>query len=283
MREESYRNILFLIFILLAIGSLTYLERAKIFRGKGEKPIPQKREKARPAKIKPVRIKPSVKKKQEKKKKLAVVIDDFGTSQEIVYIMEELPREITPSVLPFRRYSRWTTEYLKSKGFEVLLHLPMEPKNHLLREEKMLTVGMTSRQMNEFLNRALNEVPGASGINNHKGSKFTADLSAIERLLFLLTNRNIFFLDSRTTSVSLAYKLARSMGIRTCKRDIFLDNDHDFESIKGQWRRFLKKAKIKGSAIAIGHARPQTLRALKALIKKLPPDYRLVRVRQLGE
>lgn len=287
MREESYRNILFLIFILLATGSLLYLERTKIFKSKERKPIFPRAEKARQKEKEPVQIKPPVKKerakKQGKKKKLAIVIDDFGTSQEIVYMMEDLPREISPSVLPFRQYSKWTAEYLSSKGFEVLLHLPMEPRNHLLQEDKMLTVDMTGKQMKKFLERALDEVPGASGINNHEGSKFTADPFAIKRLLFLLTNRNIFFLDSRTTSQTLAYKLARSMGIKTCKRDIFLDNDHDFEYIKGQWRRFLKKARINGSAIAIGHARPETLEALKELIKKLPPDYTLVRVSQLAK
>jgi len=287
LREESYRNFLFLIFLVLAAGSLIYLERSRISKPEEKKSAPQKIEKKIEFEEKFPEKKEIPEKKKEKKEKgkikLAVVIDDFGTSQEVVYMMENLPREITPSILPFRQYSRWSAKYLKKQGFDVLLHLPMEPKNHFFREDNMLTVNMTRAQMERYLQRALREVPGASGINNHEGSKFTADPIAIKNLLFLLTNRNMFFLDSRTTRDTLAYETARTLGIKTCKRDVFLDNDHNINYIKGQWRSFLKKARKRGFAIAIGHARAETITALKILLKELPPQYTLVRVKKLAK
>ena len=294
MREDRFWLLLLLTFLLLSLLSLLYLERDIFLKKK----FTEKKEVKTylETKTPPLEIKKEPKKEGEKEKitpvlkktkkprfKLAIVIDDVGTSPEQVYMLEKLPREITPSVLPFRKYSLWSSVKLRSAGFEILLHIPMEPINNNFTEEKMLTVKMNRKEIETFLNEALKEVPKPAGINNHEGSLFSSQRKPMLTFLSLVKKQGFFFLDSRTTARSLGYTLARSMKIKTCKRDIFLDNDHSLSYMKEQWRIFLEKAEKQGKAIAIGHAKKETLKNLSLLIKNLPKKFQLVRVSTLAE
>ncbi len=282
--KEEYRKFLSLFFLILALFSLIYLERKNFHpsvEGKKIKYIHRKTLKKKLRKRKPkVKVKQALRKVE--KFKLAIVIDDVGDSKEMVYEIAKLPREVTPSVLPFRKYSKWASTYLKAKGYDVMIHLPMEPENPELRDRKMLTKGMGREEMRNFLKMALRDVPLPSGINNHEGSLFTSDSESMREFLPLIKKMGIFFLDSRTSSHSVAYPIARKMGIKSCKRDIFLDNREDFAYINGQWEELLKIAEEKGQAIGIGHARLQTLKSLKILMNKLPKKYTLIRVKNLA-
>ncbi len=280
MSPEKYRNLVLLCLVFTAALSLAYLM------------LTEKKEKS-PAEVMrrlPIYGEniplPSPKKKpiqhvKKRKYAIALVIDDVGNSKEMVYRVAELPREVTPSVLPFREYSLWAALYLKSKGFDVMLHLPMQPQNPELVEKGMLRVNMNRREMEKRLKEALREVPFPVGINNHEGSLFTSDIRAMRTFFSLIKGMDLFFLDSWTSGRSTALKLARKMGIRALRRDVFLDNLQEPAYIKAQWRRLLETARQKGSAVGIAHARWVTMEVLPDLLSSLPSEFALVRVRSL--
>jgi len=283
LSPEKYQNLVLFSLVLIAILSLSYLHWA------------EKEEKPRSETVKflpvhgrnlPLRV-PARKKPRRREKwtgyAVALVIDDVGNSKEMVYRVAELPRQVTPSVLPFRKYSLWATLHLKSKGFDVMLHLPMEPQNPELLEKKMLRVNMSTQEMETRLEEALREVPLPVGINNHEGSLFTSSEGALRRFFSLLKGRNLFFLDSWTSGRSRALRLARSMGIRVLRRDVFLDNLPEPDYIKAQWKKLLEVARSKGGAVGIAHARETTLEVLPELLRSLPPGFKLVRVRHLAK
>ncbi len=283
MSPERYRLAVFLILSLLAsvsLGYLEYLERqthkpGKTFEKKttygGNLELPS---------FKPV--------KKEKKRKtpgyrIALIIDDVGNSREMVYQVARLPKQITPSVLPYREYSLWATLYLKSRGFDVMLHLPMQPQNPELLEKGMLTVDMGKERMKEKLARALRDVPMPVGVNNHEGSLFTSNPKAMSLFLTLLKKKGLFFVDSWTSGSSVGIRLAKKMGLPSIKRDIFLDNMEDPVYITRQWQLALNLARQKGFAVAIAHARWGTMEVLPSLLSRLPRGFSLVRVRSLIE
>ncbi len=280
MSPEKYRNLVLVYLILTAALSLAYLQwsegrgnipektfrRLTTYGGNIPLPSPEKKP-ARPL--------------RKKEYSIALVIDDVGASREMVYRVATLPREVTPSVLPFREYSLWATLYLKSKGFDVMLHLPMEPQNPELLERGMLRVNMSRREMEGRLKEALRQVPFPVGINNHEGSLFTSDPEAMRTFLSLLKGTGLFFLDSWTSGRSTAMGLARKMGIRALRRDVFLDNLQEPSYIKAQWKRLLEVARRKGFAVGIAHARWITMETLPELLASLPREFSLVRVRSL--
>jgi polysaccharide deacetylase 2 family uncharacterized protein YibQ len=169
-------------------------------------------------------------------------------------------------VLPFSAYAEETARIAHENGLEVMLHLPGESLNN--QEEYAGTAGMIRSDMKENEIRALVEeslrmVPHVRGVNNHMGSKITQEEAVMRPVLEVLRERNLFFIDSRTSSQTIAYDLARQMGMRAASRNIFLDSTVgvDFSS-KKMADLFLLSQK-KGTAIAIAHPFPETLRALR--------------------
>ncbi len=277
--EEKYRLLVFLVLLFLSSISLAYLEH---FEKNGErknliKKLPTYGENLELPPFRP----PKERKVKKAKYSVALIIDDVGNGKEMVYRVAELPTAITPSVLPFREYSLWATLYLKSRGFDVMLHLPMQPQNPELIEKGMLTVGMDKAEMEKRLREAFRNVPFPVGINNHEGSLFTSSQRAMRVFFSLIKNREIFFVDSWTTGSSVGLALAKKMGIPALRRDVFLDNLQDEYHIRKQWEILLETARRKGFALGIAHARWGTMAVLPKLLSSLPPDFSLVRVRSL--
>ena len=130
-----------------------------------------------------------------------------------------------------------------------------------------LKTGMTSEEIEWRLSEALSEIPEAVGINNHQGSKATSDKRVMAVVASVLKNKNKFFLDSRTSSKTVAENTMRSAGVPTARRHIFLDNDLDTEKILSQFDKLERIAEKKGLAIGIGHVKKSTLEVLQ---KKIP-------------
>jgi len=281
LRPEKYRLRVFLVLLFLSTISLGYLEYSEKKpperRSSSIKKLPTYRGNLELPSLKP-------RKKRKKKKaryRIALIIDDVGNSKEMVYRVAKLPVTVTPSVLPFREYSLWATLYLKSMGFDVMLHLPMQPQNPELMEKGMLTAGMGKSEMEKRLKEALRDVPFPVGINNHEGSLFTSSQRAMSLFFSLIKNRGIFFVDSWTSGSSVGLNLAKKMGISALRRDVFLDNLQDDYHIKKQWEILLETARRKGFAVGIAHARWGTMATLPGLLSSLPVGFSLVRVRSL--
>ncbi len=217
--------------------------------------------------------------------KIAIVIDDFGNSISIAQSFFTLEYPIGISILPFTPYASQIARQAKSEGFAVLLHLPMEPKGYpkvdpgrgaLLLEDSSSTI---LKKINDAID-SLGVMP--DGVNHHMGSAFTANATQMSMALNYIGNKGLFYLDSLTSSDSVAYSLALGAGIRTAKRDVFLDNSSDPEYIEQQVWALCEKAEEHGSAIGIGHARKNTFQVLDTMLPEVERrGYLVVDVREL--
>jgi polysaccharide deacetylase 2 family uncharacterized protein YibQ len=194
--------------------------------------------------------------------RLAIVIDDLGRSTDDLAPLERLGVPITYAVLPFEEQTPEVVAALRRSGAEILLHLPMEPTGGLDPGPGALLFGMAEDELEDRTAAALAAVPGAAGVNNHMGSRLSADEPSMRAILGVLAARRLFFLDSRTSAQSVGYRVASSLGVPAAERQVFLDPDPRPEAIRAQFARLLGVARQRGSAIAIGHPLPETLEAL---------------------
>lgn len=210
-----------------------------------------------------------VKKVQEKPEsrkysgKLAVIVDDCGYDMSSVRTLLNTGLPLNFAVLPYKSYSSDVLEMIKSDGRVAMLHLPMEPMDRSAMSEGSSTIctDMSKDKILELTRKAINSLPGVSGVNNHQGSKATADSATMTTVLQELRNQDLFFVDSRTSSKSVARDKAVAMGVPTARNDIFLDNSSDVQAIRKQIYKAMDIAEKNGSAIAICHARPNTAKA----------------------
>lgn len=246
---------------------------AKADRDEDERPLPEPREAAAAPGAVPAAQAASVEGEMpaegEPVARIALVIDDLGRSVEDVRTLERLGVPISYAVLPYEEETPAVTAELRRRDREILLHLPMEPRN---RSENpgpgALLLGMPRDQLRELTAEALQAVPGAVGVNNHMGSGLTEDEGSMEAILGVLASRKLFFLDSRTSAQSVGYRTAMGLGLPAAERQVFLDPDPRPEAIRAQFQRLLDLARQRGAAIAIGHPLPATLAALAEEVPK---------------
>jgi polysaccharide deacetylase 2 family uncharacterized protein YibQ len=215
--------------------------------------------------------------------KVAVILDDLGYKKEVAFWFLRAEMPLTFSVLPGAPFTRSIAEDIKENGGEMMLHLPMEPKNYpeVNPGPGALLLSMEGKEIREILEEDLKQVPHVSGVNNHMGSSFTENPEKMRVVLEELQKRDLFFIDSRTTSGSVGYKLAGELGLPTNKRGVFLDNDLDPRAIEIQVDRLLSMARHSGSAIGICHPHPETLEVLRKYFPKITQEFQVVRVSEL--
>lgn len=188
--------------------------------------------------------------------KIAIVIDDFGGEDTTgVNEMLSIKCPITVAVMPNLPNSREHALRATTAGFQVILHLPMEPVNG---KSSWLGPGaiycnLTDIEIKEKLKEDLDSVPFAVGINNHTGSRATANRRVMKAVLEVAKEQSLIFLDSRTTSKSVVASLSRNLGVPYVKRDVFLDEIESKYEIKKQIYKLVDIARKNGSAVAIGH------------------------------
>ena len=212
------------------------------------------------------------------KGKVAIVIDDMGQSYRAFERLAAIGVPMTFSVLPGLRYSRAIASKAHDREFEVMLHLPMEPENPIhdpgegaIREE--MTLADIHRQTREDLQA----IPHAVGVNNHMGSLMTRNPEAMTAVLEEVQKDGLYFLDSKTTPQSVAYRIALDMGVPAAERQVFLDDLDDLDEIRKQVDILERIAARRGQAIAIGHPRPQTIQVLRERLPGMErKGYRLV-------
>jgi uncharacterized protein len=201
--------------------------------------------------------------------RLAIIIDDMGHDRAPADELLALPIPLTISILPHLPLSTEVAEEAFRRGDQVLLHLPMEPEagsaggpDGVTQEPIELRVGMSPGEVNATLAGMLETVPHAAGVNNHEGSRATADAPLMQALMPDLRARNLFFIDSRTTAATVAYRTAEQDGVPAASRKVFLDDTPTKEAVLAQLELAAKDAARDGSAIAIGHPHPATIAAL---------------------
>ena len=206
--------------------------------------------------------------------KIAIIIDDVG-HRSTDKRLQSLPVEVAFSILPDADFATQQAKLAQQGGRDVLIHMPMESliSSHDLGNFPLL-VDMPLNELESTIASALVKVPGAVGINNHMGSKFTQLKSTMSAFFVSLQaqNKRLFFVDSRTTPFSRAYEQALEYEVPAVERNVFLDHVHHEEAIAKEFRRLIHRAKQEGSALAIGHPNRHTLDYLQKHLPSLS-DY----------
>ena len=202
---------------------------------------------------------------------IVLVIDDFGYRNDNIsdgFLNLSIP--ITCAIIPGHIASKKFAEKAVSHGKEVIIHMPMESENYSPGEDeyKLLT-SMTSELLENKLIQAFESLPEAIGMNNHQGSKATSDSKTMTVLASVLKDRGKYFIDSRTSSLTIGEKTMISFGVPTARRNIFLDNNNDLDKIEEQMNKLANSAKKNGVAVGLGHARKNTLSVIEKVVPNL--------------
>ena len=229
-------------------------------------PVPSKAPKPRRSPTARPSISPSV---PTGRARLALIIDDCGQWLDIERGYIALPIPLTLAVLPEVRYTTRIADEAHAAGKGVMLHLPMQPISALDPGPGKILVSMNDETIEAQVARDIDAVPYAEGANNHEGSRATSDPRVMAAVMRVFRRRGLFFIDSRTIATTVAQKTARAYGVPNSARDVFLDDRNTVPAVEAQLRLAAQIALKRGSAIAIGHPRPATLAAVRALYPQL--------------
>jgi len=200
---------------------------------------------------------------------VAIIIDDIGY-QKVDPDIIRLPYALTVAVMPFTPNGHDMIALARQHGKEIMLHMPMEAvaQNHLLGKGA-LRRPMNKQQVQQALNKALDSVPQAIGVNNHMGSLYTSLPEQMDWVMQIVAARGLYFIDSKTTGKSVVTATTQKHGVKTRSRDVFLDNDKSYKALDRQFNQLIQLAKHHGHAVAIGHPYPETYRYLKKNLPRL--------------
>lgn len=203
--------------------------------------------------------------------RLAIIIDDMGGSMAEARSLAGIKVPLTFSIIPGLRADREVAAFAASGKIETMIHIPMQSKGWPERrlEANGLLVSMTDGELQEKVSGFVRQFPGAVGANNHMGSEFTEHGEKMSPVLQVLKEKNLFFVDSVTSPASKGLTVARHLGMRSARRQVFLDNEQERGYILGQLKQAVKQARKSGAAIAICHPHPETIAALAAALPGL--------------
>ncbi len=213
---------------------------------------------------------------------LIVIIDDLGYELKAGEMAAALPGKVNLAILPHTPNGPEVARLGLASGKEILLHTPMANLQRKPLGAGGLTAGMTEQQLRETLADDLASTPGVRGINNHMGSLLTTQAQAMSWVMEELALRKLYFVDSRTTSDTVAGRVAQQHGVPHLSRHVFLDNEVTGTAIHYRFKEFLATADEQGIAIAIGHPHEATLKYLRRQLPRLEKrGYRLALVSEV--
>ena len=209
---------------------------------------------------------------------LSIIIDDLGQSPERDSRTLALPGPVTMAIMPDTPHATEFARQAHKAGKTVILHMPMDPATGPYAWHPGIPIEELARR----LDAALAKVPYAAGINNHMGSRMTAQREPMAWLMGELQRRHLFFVDSRTSAATVAAAEAQAQGLAHVSRDVFLDDVRTTEAIARQLQQGIALARKQGSAVLIGHPYPQTLEVLERELPRLKSQgIELIRLKQM--
>jgi uncharacterized protein len=205
------------------------------------------------------------------KRRVAIVIDDIGYDQAAVFELLKIEAPISFAILPYCPFSLWSAERIHQSGREILLHLPMEPHGYPGRNpgKGALLTSMDEKSINRELLRDLKAVPYARGVNNHMGSKFMEDERKLKIVFKRLSEKNLYFLDSMTTTLSKASQAAEQTQVKCMSRDVFIDGNGDQKMTCSELTQMIQGGETWTKKILIGHPYPRTISGLSCAVERI--------------
>ncbi|MDX2441758.1 MAG: divergent polysaccharide deacetylase family protein [Desulfobacterales bacterium] len=210
--------------------------------------------------------------------KVAIIIDDLGYDRFIAKKFLALDGVFTFSVLPHGPFTKRIAKAAAAKGYDIMLHLPMEPIEYpsVNPGPGALLTSMSPDELIEQLRKDLDDVPSIKGVNNHMGSRMTTVSTQMYQIFSILKQRNLFFIDSRSTAKTVCEPSARLLQIPFAQRDVFIDHIPDPDFIRKQLRQLVRIAKRKGVAVGIAHPHKITYKILSQELPELKKKVQLV-------
>jgi polysaccharide deacetylase 2 family uncharacterized protein YibQ len=216
---------------------------------------------------------------------IVLILDDVGFDHQPLTSAMTIDPNVNFAVLPNGKRSTEFAATLHDRGFELLCHLPMEPEGfpRISPGDGAVLTSMSDGEIAQTTRANIEAIRFARGVNNHMGSRATADRRVMTDVLGALP-KGMYFIDSRTTGSSLAGSLAKSMRVKTASRNVFLDDAQDAASIRRQLDELTRTAASQGTAVGIGHMYPATVQVLIEDAPKLRASgFRFVRASQIVE
>ncbi|SNS22349.1 MULTISPECIES: divergent polysaccharide deacetylase family protein [unclassified Azospirillum] len=201
--------------------------------------------------------------------RIVIVIDDMGVDRKRSDKVVALDGNLTLAWLPYARDLPQQTQQAHARGHELIVHMPMEPSGKEDPGPGALLTRFGETELRQRLAANLSAFTGFVGINNHMGSRFTADRDNMAIVLSELSARGLMFLDSRTTPDSKAAPLAAHYNVPILARDVFLDHVMTPDAVAKSLAQVEAIARRKGVAIAIGHPHDVTIAALNQWLPTL--------------
>ena len=202
---------------------------------------------------------------------ITVVLDDLGVDRKRTARAIGLPAPLTLSFLTYASGLERQAASARDSGHELLVHVPMEPVGKNVDPgPNVLEIGMDSDVIRQRLDWGLNRFSAYVGVNNHMGSRFTANRDGMAVVMAELKRRGLLFLDSRTTGATVGPALAREYQVPLAQRNVFLDNVNTIAAVNARLEETEELARRRGFAVAIGHPRDATLKALEKWLAALP-------------
>lgn len=277
-RSESFRSVALL--MLLPVGGLLLFFLWNFFHG-GASPVPILKT-VLPHHATARHVPPIVKPETEsapRRGDIVLILDDVGFDRQPVTSAMSIDPNVNFAILPNAQNAGTVARRLHAGGFEILCHLPMEPDGFpaVSPGAGAVLTSMSDREVAEATRANVSAIPFARGVNNHMGSRATADRRVMTGVLSSLP-QGMYFVDSKTTSGSVASSLAHQLHVKTVSRNIFLDDVQKDDAIRTQLASLSESAAVHGMAVGIGHMYPSTVRVLLAEAPRLRAEgWRFVR------
>jgi len=199
---------------------------------------------------------------------IVLIIDDLGFDGQSLDRLMSLDANLNCAILPNGTRASEFAEALNDRGFEILVHLPMQPRGHETPGRNAILTSMSDEEIARATRENIDAVPHARGMNNHMGSLATTDRRVMTNVLRAMPD-GMYFIDSRTTGSSVAADVARELNVRTASRHVFLDDVASERAVRKQVAELAAAAEERGVAIGIGHPYPVTMRVLAEELPEL--------------
>ena len=212
---------------------------------------------------------------------IVLIIDDLGFDGQSLERVMALDANVNCAILPNGTRASEFAEALNERGFEILVHLPMQPKGSEAPGRNAILTSMSDDEITRATRENIQAIPYARGLNNHMGSLATTDRRVMTSVLRAMPD-GMYFIDSRTTGGSVAADVARELNVRTATRNIFLDDVASERAVRKQLAELADAAQKRGVAIGIGHPYPVTMRVLAEELPELKArGFRFIRASEV--
>lgn len=202
-------------------------------------------------------------------KTLVIIIDDIGHHLAPGKAAIDLPGKLNIAILPYTPHAKILAERAHRSGKEIMLHTPMSTIGSIPLGRGGLTTELSEAEFRNTLAKSLEQIPYVRGINNHMGSALTQQRLQMGWVMEELQERDLYFVDSRTSHETVAANTAEDYGVPNLSRQVFLDNERNTAAISDKIRELLHLVDTKGMAVAIGHPYPETIRQLRKMLPLL--------------